>query len=88
MLPVLSGVEHAQDARELDVQYVLGHSTSAMVRRYSATYDAAKAAEAHARFSLAAPLLGGFCQISGHWDKLGEVFPRPLLLGRLHLVDE
>ena len=28
-------------ARELDVQYLLGHSTSAMVRRYSATYDAA-----------------------------------------------
>ncbi len=30
-------------AREIDVQYLLGHSTSAMVRRYSATYDAAKA---------------------------------------------
>jgi predicted component of type VI protein secretion system len=26
------------DARELDVQYVLGHSTPAMVWRYSATY--------------------------------------------------
>ena len=44
-------------ARELDVQYLLGHSTSAMVRRYSATYDAAKAAEAHAAFSPAARLL-------------------------------
>ena len=30
----------------------------------------------------------GFCQISGHRDELGAVFPRPLLLGRLHLVDE
>jgi site-specific recombinase XerD len=44
-------------ARELDVQYLLGHSTSAMVRRYSATYDAAKAAEAHASFSPEARLL-------------------------------
>ena len=43
-------------ARELDVQYLLGHSTSAMVRRYSATYDAAKAADAHAAFSPAARL--------------------------------
>ena len=45
-------------ARELDVQYLLGHSTSAMVRRYSATCDAAKAADAHAAFSPAARLLG------------------------------
>jgi len=37
-------------ARELDVQYLLGHSTSAMVRRYAATYDSAKAAAAHAAF--------------------------------------
>ncbi len=36
---------------------LLGHSTSAMVRRYSATYDAAKAADAHASFSPAARLL-------------------------------
>ena len=43
-------------ARELDVQYLLGHSTSAMVRRYSATYDAAKATEAHATLSPAARL--------------------------------
>ncbi len=46
-------------AWELDVQYLLGHSTSAMVRRYSATYDAAKAADAHAAFSPAARLLAG-----------------------------
>jgi len=39
------------EARELDVQYLLGHSTPAMVRRYSATYDAEKAARAHERFS-------------------------------------
>ena len=44
-------------ARELDVQYLLEHSTTAMVRRYSATYDAAKAADAHAAFSPAARLL-------------------------------
>jgi len=39
------------DARELDVQYLLGHSTPAMVRRYSATYNFEKAARAHARWS-------------------------------------
>lgn len=39
------------EARELDVQYLLGHSSPAMVRRYSATYDAEKAARAHERFS-------------------------------------
>ena len=44
-------------ARELDLQYLLGHSTSAMVRRYSATDDAARAADAHAGFSPAARFL-------------------------------
>ena len=44
-------------ASELDVQYLLGHATAAMVRRYSATYDAAKAADAHAAFSPAARFL-------------------------------
>ena len=29
-----------------------------------------------------------FCQISGHRDERGEVFRRPRLLCRLHLVDE
>ena len=38
-------------AREIDVQYLLGHSTPAMVRRYTATYDAEKPARAHAMFS-------------------------------------
>ena len=46
-------------ARALGVQYLLGRSTSAMVRRYSATYHAAKAAAAHAAFSPAARLLAG-----------------------------
>ncbi len=38
-------------AREIDVQYLLGHSSSVMVRRYSATYDAEKAALNHRPFS-------------------------------------
>ena len=38
-------------AREIDVQHLLGHSTSAMVRRYTRTYDAENAAVAHAAFS-------------------------------------
>lgn len=43
-------------ARELDVQYLLGHSSPLMVRRYSATYDSEQAAAAHATFSPAAQL--------------------------------
>lgn len=46
------------DARELDVQYLLGHSTPAMVRRYSATYNSEKAARAHERWS-PGDMLGG-----------------------------
>ncbi len=38
-------------ARELDVQYLLGHSTPDMVRRYSATYNSEKAARDHEAFS-------------------------------------
>jgi integrase/recombinase XerC len=45
-----------QDARELDVQYLLGHSTPDMVRRYSATYNSEKAARAHHLFSPASRL--------------------------------
>ena len=41
----------AHDARELDVQHLLGHSSPDMVRRYSATYGSAQAAERHAAFS-------------------------------------
>ena len=41
----------AHDARELDVQHLLGHISPDMVRRYSATYGSAQAAERHAAFS-------------------------------------
>ena len=44
-------------AREIDVQHLLGHSTSSMVRRYTRTYDAELAAEAHASFSPAAQII-------------------------------
>jgi len=47
-----------QQAREIDVQFLLGHSTPAMLRRYTATYDAEKAAQAHALFSPADRLNG------------------------------
>ena len=46
------------NARELDVQYLLGHSSPMMVRRYSATYDSEQAAAAHAAFSPAMQLAG------------------------------
>ena len=42
--------------RERDVRNWLGYSTPAIVRRYSATYDAAKAAGAHAASSPSVPL--------------------------------
>ena len=42
-------IEH--DARELDVQYLLGHSSPDMVRRYSSTYNCEQAARRHANFS-------------------------------------
>ncbi len=38
-------------ARELDVQYLLGHSTPVMARRYSATYSSEEAVAHHAQFS-------------------------------------
>jgi integrase len=47
-----------QQAREIDIQVLLGHSTPAMLRRYTATYDAEKAAQAHALFSPADRLNG------------------------------
>jgi len=43
-------------AREIDVQHLLGHSTSAMVRRYTRTYDAEQAALAHHLWSPVAML--------------------------------
>ena len=39
------------EAREIDVQFLLGHSTPVMVRRYASSYNAEKAARAHARWS-------------------------------------
>ena len=43
-------------AREIDVQYLLGHSTAIMTRRYAATYDASMAAVRHPSFSPASRL--------------------------------
>ncbi len=39
------------DARELDVQYLLGHTSPDMVRRYASTYNCEQAARRHALFS-------------------------------------
>ncbi len=44
-------------AREIDVQYLLGHSTAVMTRRYAATYDASQAANRHFLFSPVAALI-------------------------------
>lgn len=41
----------AHDAREIDVQYLLGHSSPDLVRRYSATYRSEQAALRHVAFS-------------------------------------
>ena len=49
-------IEH--EAREIDVQYLLGHSTPVMVRRYSATYNSEKAARAHERWSPVDTMVG------------------------------
>ena len=43
-------------AREIDVQYLLGHSTAVMTRRYASTYDASMAALRHFDFSPASRL--------------------------------
>ena len=39
------------EAREMDVQFLMGHSGTAMVRRYAPTRNAEKAARAYARWS-------------------------------------
>jgi integrase len=57
-------IEH--EAREIDVQYLLGHSTPAMVRRYSATYNSEKAAQAHVRWSPGS-ILAREMALVGHW---------------------
>jgi len=46
-------------AREIDVQHLLGHSTSTMVRRYTRTYDAEQAAGSHHLWSPVAILGAG-----------------------------
>jgi site-specific recombinase XerD len=46
-----------QDARELDVQALLGHSSPDMVRRYASTYNSEQAARRHAAFSPAERLV-------------------------------
>ncbi len=48
----------AHDARELDVQYLLGHSSPDMVQRYSSSYRSEQAATRHHRFSPADQMLG------------------------------
>ena len=45
------------DARELDVQYLLGHSSPDMVRRYSSSYRSEQAALRHSTFSPADQML-------------------------------
>lgn len=47
------------DARELDVQYLLGHSSPDMVRRYSSSYRSEQAALRHQGFSPADQMLTG-----------------------------
>ena len=48
----------AHDARELDVQYLLGHSSPDMVRRYSSAYRSEQAALRHHRFSPGDQMIG------------------------------
>ncbi len=48
-----------QNARELDVQYLLRHASPDMVRGYSATYNSEQAARRHAAFSPAERLPAG-----------------------------
>ncbi len=52
------------NAREIDVQNLLGHSSLTMVQRYARTYSSEQAVEAHAEFS-PVERLGRICQISG-----------------------
>ena len=40
-----------QDARELDVQHLLGHTSPDMIRRYASTYNSEQAARRHVAFS-------------------------------------
>ena len=49
-----------QDARELDVQHLLGHPSPDMVRRYASTYNSEQAARRHVAFSPAERLANVF----------------------------
>lgn len=53
------------DARELDVQYLLGHSSPDMVRRYSSSYRSEQAALRHVSFSPADQMLGASTATGG-----------------------
>lgn len=53
------------DAREIDVQYLLGHSSPDMVRRYASSYGSEQAAMRHSRFSPADQMLALRYQIPG-----------------------
>jgi integrase len=46
----------ASQAREIDVQTLLGHSSMTMTQRYSRTYSSEQAVAAHASFSPVAQL--------------------------------
>ena len=65
------------------MQYLLGHSTPAMVPRYSATYNSEKAAQAHAKWS---PHKGYW---HGRWGRHlgGEDQPVPSYLFRCDPVE-
>ena len=52
------------DARELDVQHLLGHKSLEMVRRYSASYQSEQAANRHSAFSPGDQMLDRFLQRS------------------------
>ena len=49
------------DARDLDVQYLLGHSSPDMVRRYSSSYRAEQAALGHVQFAPGDQMLAPVC---------------------------
>ncbi len=68
-----------QDARELDVQHLLGHSSPDMVRRYASTYNSEQAARRHVAFSPAERLSSGVEKRRFHRNRT-EVSPKILNL--------
>ena len=71
----------AHDAREFDVQHLLGHRSPDMVRRYSATYGSAQAAERHAAFSPGDGMLAHLPEAAR--PAAGQLGDRPLTGGAL-----